>query len=436
MSVNVTVREKPKVNLTVDTGGVLTLGVASTSHNSLSNIQGGASGEYYHLTEAEYSSLSLNSSNFVNITGEEVISGVKTFASGLIISADTEDITITGNLIDGDRKLFVNAESLTVGEDNEVNSLYSAVLLGSGNQIFGDNDAIIAGELNIISGDETDPSNFNFIGAGDQNVIIRSSKSVIGGGASNKIEDATVSFIGGGETNKINDPVSAIVGGNSHIISGGNGYSFIGGGEENEIHGTFSSVLGGEGNKVYGSDAVTLGGWFSESSGQFALVGPGRASKVSGDYAVGLGNRVEIPQTHSGATVFADGQDRVHPSSGSHTATLDFANGVYVNGGDLNVEQDITMAGETVATRDWVEDRDLGQRFDTSLPSGIDETGIEFTTAFASAPMVQCELQLPNGAERTYFIAVRDIDATGFFVEFSDNIGTGYTLQTRAIPNS
>lgn len=82
---------------------------------------------------------------------------------------------------------------------------------------------------------------------------------------------------------------------------------------------------------------------------------------------------------------------------------------------------------------------DLGgsdQRFDTSLPSGIEETGIEFATAFDASPIVQCELQLPDDGERTYFIAVRNITTTGFFVEFSDNIGTGYTLQTRAIPNT
>ena len=74
-----------------------------------------------------------------------------------------------------------------------------------------------------------------------------------------------------------------------------------------------------------------------------------------------------------------------------------------------------------------------GQIFDTVLPSGIEETGIMFSTAFASAPMVQCELQLPDDGERTYFIAVRNITETGFFVEFSDNIGDGYTLQSRAI---
>lgn len=435
MSINVTVTETPNVDLTISSSTGLNVGVDGTSHNSLLGIQGGASGEYYHLTEAEYSSLSLNDSNFVNITGEETISGVKTFLSGLIISADSQDIIITGDLDGSDRKLYIDAESLIVG-DNSVNSLYSAVILGSGNQIFGNYDVILGGELNVISGDETNTSKFSLIGAGSNNNILNSDYSVIGGGQNNKIEDATVSFIGGGDTNQIHDPVSAIVGGNAHLITGGNGYSFIGGGEENEIHGTFSSILGGEGNKVHGSDAVTLGGWFTESSGQFALVGPGRSSKVNGDYAVSLGNRVEIPAAHSGAMVFADGQDRVHLSSGAHTASLDFANGVYVNGGDLNVTQDIIMDGETVATRAWVQDRDLGQRFDTVLPSGIDETGIEFSTSFSSAPVVQCELQLPDDGERTYFIAVRSITNTGFFVEFSDNIGTGYTLQTRAIPNT
>tara|TARA_R110001592_G_scaffold96451_1_gene276990 strand:- start:2562 stop:2981 length:420 start_codon:yes stop_codon:yes gene_type:complete len=83
-----------------------------------------------------------------------------------------------------------------------------------------------------------------------------------------------------------------------------------------------------------------------------------------------------------------------------------------------------------------VVNQGLSQRVDFALPSGIEETGIAFGTAFSSAPMVQCELQIPNGIERTYFTAVRDISPTGFFVEFSDNIGTGYVLQTRAIPNT
>ena len=83
-----------------------------------------------------------------------------------------------------------------------------------------------------------------------------------------------------------------------------------------------------------------------------------------------------------------------------------------------------------------VVNQNLSQRLDFVLPSGIEETGIAFDTAFSSEPMVQCELQLPSDGERTYFLAVRDITTTGFFVEFSDNIGTGYVLQTRLIPNT
>ena len=225
--------------------------------------------------------------------------------------------------------------------DSNIYSTGSVIIAGSGHSVSGDYDTIAGGVLGNISG-----GNFNFIGGGSgiditgseysssiggyNNDIIQSDQAIIGGGRNNKIESANSAVIGGGSSNEIHDGVSAIAGGISNLISGGNGYSFVGGGEENMVYGTFSSILGGEGNKVYGNDGVTLGGWFSESSGRFALVGPGKASKVSGDYAVGLGNKVEIPAAHSGATVLADGQDRVHASSGAHAVTLDFANGVYV----------------------------------------------------------------------------------------------------------
>lgn len=239
-----------------------------------------------------------------------------------------------------DQSIVIGSDGIIVGGSPATGS---SILAGTGNVISGHFNTLVGGAGNKISGSLL---GFNFVGGGSgiditgsqysssvggkNNDILNSNYSIIGGGSNNKIKDATSSFIGGGEVNEIHDGVSAIVGGNAHIISGGNGYSFIGGGEENEIHGTFSSVLGGEGNKNYGNDSVTLGGWFTESSGRFALVGPGKASKVSGDYAVALGNKVEIPVAHTGATVLADGQDRVHASSGMHTATLDFASGVYV----------------------------------------------------------------------------------------------------------
>jgi len=380
MSINVTVTESPHVDLTIGSSTGLNVGVGGTSHNSLIGLQGGSSGEYYHLTAAEYSALSLSADDYVNITGAETISGVKTFASGLIISADTEDIVITGNLISGNRKLFVDAESLIVGNNNSVNSLNSAVLLGSGNKIFGDSDVIVGGVNNIISG-RSDSSEFsayyNFIGAGEGLEISQSSYSSVVGGDRNKIiRSSYQSFIGGGTGNTLDASRTSIIG-------------------------------GGVNNYITSAEAV----------------------QIFGSYITGT-------ESYNGYTYLADNNNRAKIPSRSDALFIDFTGGVDVKTGILAVSQDITMGGDTVATRTWVEERDLGQRFDTSLQSSIDELFVEFPTAFTSPPIVQCELQIPDSSERTYFMAVRSITTTGFYVEFSDNIGAGYTLQTRAIPNT
>jgi hypothetical protein len=378
MSINVTVTETPNVDLSISSSTGLNVGVGGTSHNSLVGIQGGSTGEYYHLTLDQYNQIGGNPDAFVNITGEETISGVKTFASGLIISADNEAINVTGDLIDGNKKLFIDAESLIVGDSNDVNSLYSAILLGSGNSIFGDYDVIVAGVDNQISGsDSTYRSDFNFLGAGSGNLISKSSHSSVVGGLENKLRsDSRNSFIGGGKNNTLSSSRNSVIG-------------------------------GGINNYIDSAESV----------------------QIFGSYVTGT-------TPYDGYIYLADNQNRRKEPHGNDTLFIDFEGGVEVKTGSFAVQENITMGGETVATRAWVQSQETSQRFDTALPSGIDETGIEFGSAFSSAPMVQCELQLPNGGERTYFLAVRDITTTGFFVELSDNIGTGYTLQTRAIPNT
>lgn len=407
MSINVTVTETPNVDLTIASSTGVNVGVGGTAHNSLVGIQGGATGEYYHLTLEQYNQIGGNPDAFVNITGAETISGVKTFASGYIINAGGQDIFVTGDLDGSDRKLYIDAESLIVGE-NSVNSLYSAAILGSGNQIFGDYDIIAGGASNTISGDD-----YSVIVGGASNLIQSGGLgyNTINGGTSHSIKKSTASLVDGGYDNDI-------LGASNAVIVGGQGSNITSG----TIAPDHSIILGGENNTIRdASNAIVVGGVNNFASGSFSTVVAGRGGRA----------------THEGSMVLADGKvGRTKSSFAEHGLTIDFASGIDVPTGNLSVAEDITMGGETVATRDWVEDRDLGQRFDTSLPSGIDETGIEFGTAFASAPMVQCELQLPNGGERTYFTAVRNITTTGFFVEFSDNIGTGYTLQTRAIPNT
>ena len=409
MSISVTVTETPSVDLTVDQaiGSGLNVDISNKSHNSLENIQGGQQGEYYHLTQSEYSALGGGDAAFVNITGEEIISGVKTFASGYVINAGGQDIFVTGDLDGSDRKLYIDAEALIVG-DNSVNSLYSAAILGSGNQIFGDYDIIAGGELNTISGDD-----YSVIVGGASNLIQSGGLgyNTINGGTSHSIKRSTASLVDGGYDNDILGASNAvIVGGQSSNITSGT------------IAPDHSIILGGESNNIQdASNAIVVGGVNNFASGSFSTVMAGRGGRA----------------VHEGSMVLADGKTgRTKSSFAEHGLTIDFASGVEVPTGNLAVAEDITMGGETVATRTWVQSQETSQRFDTVLPSGIDETGIEFGTAFTSAPMVQCELQLPSGGERTYFIAVRDITTTGFFVEFSDNIGTGYILQTRSIPNT
>lgn len=407
MSINVTVTETPNVDLSISSSTGLNVDVGGTSHNSLVGIQGGDTGEYYHLTLDQYNQIGGDPDAFVNITGEETISGVKTFASGYIINAGGQDIFITGDLDGSDRKLYIDAEALIVG-DNAVNSLYSAAILGSGNQIFGDYDIIAGGASNIISGDD-----YSVIIGGASNLIQSGGLgyNTINGGTSHSIKRSTASLVDGGYDNDILGASNAvIVGGQSSNITSGT------------IAPDHSIILGGENNNIQdASNAIVVGGVNNFASGSFSTVMAGRGGRA----------------IHEGSMVLADGKTgRTKSSFAEHGLTIDFASGVDVPTGNLAVAEDITMGGETVATRTWVQSQETSQRFDTVLPSGIDETGIEFSTAFSSAPMVQCELQLPSGGERTYFIAVRDITTTGFFVEFSDNIGTGYVLQTRSIPNT
>jgi len=95
MSVNVTVTEKENVELKVvsSSSDAIQLDLGNTQHNSLVGIQGGAAGQYYHLSLTEYSNL-INTDNqalYVNITGAETITGLKTFLSGIQISANSDN---------------------------------------------------------------------------------------------------------------------------------------------------------------------------------------------------------------------------------------------------------------------------------------------------------------------------------------------------------
>jgi hypothetical protein len=127
---------------------------------------------------------------------------------------------------------------------NSVNSFASVILLGTKNKIFGDYDAIVGGTTNVISGDATNPSDFNFIGAGSGNDITGSNYASTIGGYNNDIFSSDYSVLGGGLNNLIQD----------------DGASFIGGGVCNKIQGGYAFIGGGGANKIYSEVSVIAGG--------------------------------------------------------------------------------------------------------------------------------------------------------------------------------
>jgi hypothetical protein len=120
--INVLSPEKNVLNEITPQGGLINHaathasgGKDELSHNSLGGLQGGQSGEYYHLSQSEYANLTtgafetgsfypsnnpsgfvgLDQANllFVNVTGNELISGEKTFFDNIFFESG---IDITG----------------------------------------------------------------------------------------------------------------------------------------------------------------------------------------------------------------------------------------------------------------------------------------------------------------------------------------------------
>jgi hypothetical protein len=72
-------------------------------------------------------------------------------------------------------------------------------------------------------------------------------------------------------------------------------------------------------------------GFYNQAKGGYSFIGGGSTNVASGDYSSIVGGRkANIQQSHSGAGVWADGQDRDHNSRGEHSCSLDFASGVYL----------------------------------------------------------------------------------------------------------
>jgi len=317
-------------------------GSDAIDHNDLSGLQGGSSSERYHLTKAQYDSLGGDESfDFVSLTGDETISGIKTFdqrplvnGTGIILSGEapenvvyqTGDQTISGTKTFFEEYTWFANQALLIGSSygasdyglyasdgqslavvypnnvvgyggfgetsdplvisgNEVLFLerptvngVGVLLSGEASSISGLTDIVRTTGSQTISGTKSFASTIKNI-ANSNNPV--GSNSFIGGGQNNSAT-TTNSFIGGGQYNTATAANTAIAGGASNNAS--SLYASIGGGQSNIASQTAASVGGGQENNVFGSYS-NIGGGFSNkifSPGLYTVVAGGIGNTTSG----------------------------------------------------------------------------------------------------------------------------------------------------------
>lgn len=241
--------------------------------------------------------------------------------------------------------------AIVAGLQNRIGGCASFIGAGTDNWSISDRSIIIGGKEN------KNRSYFGSIGGGDCNAIAQggfnliangfcnriglefaetifnapiwkcASYSYIGNGAQNKIIDSSYSSIIGGRNNRIcSSPDAVLVGGRDNCLAGCS--AFIGGGENNCAFAYHTTIGGGHSNKALGNCSTVLGGRLNRA--------------CAGYSAILAGYNTLIENTHEGAVVIADAQDREHTSRGEHTITLDFAKGIFFTPREGNISLNIT----------------------------------------------------------------------------------------------
>lgn len=306
-------------------------GDTNRTNSSYTFIGGGQSNE----VTGDYSSVVGGISNDISGDASFIGGGDANKQSGnynSIVGGGNNLILGSYSFVGGGANNFISGNQIAIvgGTNNSSQSIYSFVGGGSNNTIGASSEGsiIIGGELNSITGI------LNTIGGGGENVIAKNSGrfgtgdfgqntagSTVGGGGFNQIYNSDYGLIAGGFGNEIATTGSlsnfnSIGGGNTNYILYKSINSTIAGGKDNEIHdSTSATVMGGEDNFIYSGNCASIFG------GKDNLINSGAA------YSSALGRRATV--SHSGASVFADGQDRNHGSFGDNTISLDYSGGAF-----------------------------------------------------------------------------------------------------------
>ena len=267
-----------------------------------------------------------DSGGVVAKTGNQIITGAKTFANVVTLNVAGNSVT---HALRADRNIFagsglIGGGQLTSDRTISLGTGYGILVAGSETRVNTTVVVVTTGVQNI-SGAKTfqsqiknaangnvqsDPSSYvaagynnttnggqSFIGGGFYNTAY-TAYTAIGGGQYNNLSGThsfigagftnsnikNFSFIGGGSNNLNSGLYASIVGGVSGITSGD--YSFIGGGQSNKISANHSSILGGKNNLILAPYSNVNGGENNIVSGNYSAIGGGYLNKTSGSYSV------------------------------------------------------------------------------------------------------------------------------------------------------
>jgi len=287
---------------------------------------------------------SLLMSNPATVSGAQTLSYYytgNTIAGGRSNNAAGMYTTIGGgfgNTVSG------NNTGVAAGSSNSAGGTNSFVGGGLSNTAGGNYDVVCGGQSNSVT--DTNNGSHRFVGAGSSNTMGQQCLySIIVGGETNSIFGRN-NFIGGGGSNVITSAVySVMTGGTNHSMTGGNTRMTIGGGQSNTVSNNYGTIAGGQSNTVSGTHAIIGGGQANIVTGAHSFIGGGQNNRVTAPYSVvvgGLLNTASVDYSfaagrrakasHSGSFVWADSTDADYSSNENNTFNVRAIGGSFFTG--------------------------------------------------------------------------------------------------------
>jgi hypothetical protein len=303
---------------------------------------------------------------------------------------------------------------------NSSNYVYfnmSIVLLGGccNTSVTSNGSSIIGGECNFISG----TTNGAWMERGGARTIARwklnQNNSIIASKNSKILDQVSESIILGGSNN-------CIVGRDFPWYYSGidkiDPYPYLQWDYESKRIVYNANIIGGKQNKIctasYGSSIIGSDYSTIESGSCNSIILGGCRNSIcsnSNFSFIGGGACSIIQNSHSGAAVLGDGQDRTHLSCGSHTLTLNFANGVYF--------AQTGIFGQTnFSTRPKVNSIDILVNGDTNLVYNTGNQTIAGIKNFTSRPNVNNISILVSGDIKQIFTSPASANSAGISGQF------------------